>query len=185
MGEETSSEFSEESIKEEESSNGEELTEGEESSEADKDEEISEELPSMYDGPLYTGAKLTVIESYVKIMKYALRHSLTKQALGDLLTLVDDHLPTCSIVSLYRLRKLFLQLYEDISFTRHYCCVICHSPLESPSSSCRHRCGADSTIEFLQIDIQPQLRRRFQGNCVCVCVCVFVCVCVCVCVIYS
>lgn len=104
---ETSSEFGEE---EEDSSSSEETAEGEESSESDEEnsisgEESSEKLPAMYNGPLYTGAKLTVIESYMKIMKYALRHSLTKQALSDLLILVDDHLPTSSLVSQYRLKK--------------------------------------------------------------------------------
>ena len=39
-------------------------------------------------------------------MQFSLRHGLTKQASSDLLTLVGEHFPSNSIVTLYKLRKL-------------------------------------------------------------------------------
>lgn len=42
---------------------------------------------------LYEGSKLTVFQSYILVMKYALRHGLTKRALSDLLDLIGLHLP--------------------------------------------------------------------------------------------
>ena len=43
---------------------------------------------------LYNGSKLTTFDSYLLIMKYGLRHGLTKQALSDLLNLIEIHLPS-------------------------------------------------------------------------------------------
>lgn len=51
---------------------------------------------------LFDGSKLTVFQSYLLIMKYALRHGLTKLALSDLLDLVGLHLPNSSMLSSYR-----------------------------------------------------------------------------------
>lgn len=51
---------------------------------------------------LYEGSKLTVFQSYLHVMKCALRLGLTKQALSDLLNLVGMHLPESSMISLYR-----------------------------------------------------------------------------------
>ena len=51
---------------------------------------------------LYNSSKLTVFESYLLIMKYSLRHGLTKRAIGDLLDLVGMHLPEFSMISVYR-----------------------------------------------------------------------------------
>ena len=115
------------------------------------------------DKPLYPGGRLTVLESYMSITKYSLRHSLTKQALSDLLDLLDCHLPTTRMVSLHKFRKYFLELYEDITFSTHYCCTVCQSPLENASSTCRNGCDKIGSIEFLSIHIEPQLRRRFRG----------------------
>lgn len=137
--------------------------EGSRENERDEGEEyLDENNEEPYSEPLYAGAKMTVIESYMMVMRYSLCHSLTKQALSELLYLLDVHLPESSMVSLYKLRKFFLQLYEDITFQKHHCCSICHSPLATADSSCRHGCNG-TYIEFLSIHIEPQLRRRFQG----------------------
>ena len=161
---ESSSELQESSNELQESSS--EITKSSEDQGSSEDEEGSgdEEPANPLDEPLYSGAKLSVIDSYMKIMKYSLRHSLTKQALGDLLSLLDEHLPVSSMISVHRLRKLFLQLYEDMSFITHHCCSNCHSPLENSTSLCRHGCTS-SPIEFLQILVEPQLQRKFQGMC--------------------
>ena len=149
---------SEDSTEEEDDTSSEEEEEDD-----DSDDSREEESSEISDEPLYSGSRLTVMESYMQIMSYSLRHKLTKQALSDLLSLVDEHLPVSSMVSLHNLRKVFLQMYEDIRFDQHYCCSTCQSPLTSSNDTCRHGCG-DSAIEFLTIDIEPQLQRKFQGK---------------------
>lgn len=121
---------------------------------------------SSHHHPLYDGAKLSTWDSYLLIMKYALRHSLTKQAVKDLLDLVGMHLPTTSMMSLYRLKKFFLNLYEDISFSTHCCCSMCHSPLDDADATCRNGCDSDST-HFLTISVEAQLKRKLEGKTLC------------------
>lgn len=148
---------------EEQVSSCKELSDGEDNIEqlgADDADPASEEV---FSKPLYYGSNITLLESYMMIMKYSLRHSLTKQALGDLLALVDAHLPVKSMVSLYKLKNFFFQLYDDISFTTHYCCSGCQVKLKDASSSCKNGCGKDA-IEFLAVSVLPQLKRKFAGN---------------------
>ena len=57
----------------------------------------------------------------------------------------------------------FLRLYEDISFTTHYCCSSCHSPFDSRDSDCSNGCDKGS-VEFLTVAVEAQLRRKLQGT---------------------
>lgn len=113
--------------------------------------------------PLYEGSELTAWDCYLHIMRYALRHSITKTALSDLLGLVGLLLPGATSTSLYRFKKAFLELYEDISFTSHYCCSYCHSPYVARDSDCCNGCDAGS-VEFMTISVEAQLKRKFQGK---------------------
>ena len=116
--------------------------------------------PSMdddnFDQPLYPGATLTYFESHLQVFQYALRHRLTKLAFGDLLNLIDNHLPpTNSMVSLYKLKKHFLHLYQDITYTTHFCCSSCHACLPTLETPCPNDCE-DEAMEFLSISVIPQ-----------------------------
>ena len=55
----------------------------------EEDETISNESSNdeMYQ-PVYPGAELTVLESYLLLFQYSLRHSLTKKAFSELLEVV-------------------------------------------------------------------------------------------------
>ena len=81
----------------------------------------------------------------------------------DLLSLVGQHLPKASLSSLYKLKKCFLDLYDDISFNVHYCCSGCHSPFEDRHSVCLNGCSSTAT-EFLTIPVEPQLKRKLQSK---------------------
>ena len=105
-------------------------------------------LDDTFHRPLYEGAKLTVFESYLHLMQYSLRHGLTKQASSDLLSLIAKHLPLESMVSLYKLRKFFQDMYGDISFKNHYCCSDCHAPL---SATCPNGCDKPAVLQFLSV----------------------------------
>ena len=110
--------------------------------------------------PLHEGSNLSIWDSCLLIMKYSLRHSLSKQAV---LTLVGLHLPDASMTSHYKLKKIFLNLYEDISFTTHYCCSTCHSPFDDHHSACRNGCTSGAS-EFLTTSDEAQLNRKLQSK---------------------
>ena len=113
--------------------------------------------------PLHEDSQLTTWDCYLHIMRYCLRHSLTKTAVSDLLGLVGLLLPKATSTSLYKFKKTFLSLYEDISFNSHYCCSSCHSPFDSRDSDCCNGCDMGS-VEFLTISVEAQLRRKLQGR---------------------
>ena len=74
------------------------------------------------DQPLYDGVQMTVWDTYLLLMQHSLRHNLTKRAFSDLLKVVGTLLPRESFTSYYRLRKYFMNEYEDLTLSRHFCC---------------------------------------------------------------
>ncbi|KAK2552468.1 hypothetical protein P5673_026560 [Acropora cervicornis] len=66
--------------------------------------------------PLYPGASITIEDSILSIMKYALRHKMSYSALSDLLSLITLHIPSEShtqhLQSLYFLKKAFTSQNE-------------------------------------------------------------------------
>jgi hypothetical protein len=126
-----------------------------------QDDELDSE--GNFDQPLYPGAHLTFFESHLSVFQFALRHRLTKLAFSDLLNLIDNHLPTTnSMVSLYKLKKHFLHLYRDITYTPHFCCSSCHATLSTLESPCPNNCE-DEAMEFMSLAVAPQLKRRLEG----------------------
>lgn len=116
-----------------------------------------------FDTPLYPGSTMTYFESHLQVFQYALRHRLTKTAFSDLLNLIDAHLPPSNcMLSLYKLKKHFLQLYKDITYTTHFCCSNCHASLSSLEFPCPNQCEEEA-MEFLSISVAPQLKRRLEG----------------------
>lgn len=114
--------------------------------------------------PLYDGTDVTVWDSYMLLMQHSLRLCLTRQAFSDLLKVVGMLLPSKSMVSYYKLRKYFMDLYADIAFTYHYCCTHCHSPLQTKESACVNGCIPTKSEEFLTISVAGQLKRKLQGK---------------------
>lgn len=120
-------------------------------------------LSSEYFTPLYDSADITVIDSYLMLFQYSLRHSLTKKAFSELIQLVSVHLPCSSksAESLYKLKGLFMKSYEDIKQVPCQYCSKCHRLLES--ALCPSGCSSGME-EFLHIPLQPQLKRKIEGN---------------------
>ena len=118
---------------------------------------------------LHEESTLSTWDSYLHIMRYLLRYSLSKKAVSELLSLVGLHLPTSSSPSFYKFKKTFLDFYEDISFNTHYCFSNCHSPFEDRHSQCPSGCSADAA-EFLTISVEAQLKRKLQSKFIVKCV---------------
>ena len=112
---------------------------------------------------LYQGGEMTVLESYILLMQYSLRHSLSKAAFSELLKVVSVHLPHSSLCceSLYVLQSKFQSIFADLKPKTYEYCSTCHAPAspEKAICSCSSRCSG----QFIYIPVAPQLRRRIEG----------------------
>ena len=63
--------------------------------------------------PLFEGSEVSVLESYLMLLQYSLRHSLTKKAFSELLDLVIAHLPNTAkcATSIYKLKQFLLKCF--------------------------------------------------------------------------
>ena len=103
--------------------------------------------------PLYEGADLTILDSYLLLYQYSLRHCITQTAFSELISLVDTHLPkdAKSATSLYKLRKFFETNLNDLGSQLYSYCAKCHRLLEGdlePTVS-PNGCGGDQVNKFL------------------------------------
>lgn len=127
---------------------------------------------------LYPGASITVEDSILSIMKYALRHKTSYSALSDLLNLIVLHLPSEShtehLQSLYFLKKAFSTQSEkygheqsDIVIVHEYC-PNCIALWRSENDRICRFCGKARTRKknnyFLALDIGAQLKSLFKGK---------------------
>ena len=123
---------------------------------------------------IYPGASMTVEDSILSIMKYAMRHKTTYSALTDLLGLVSLHLPNNSdkehLRSLYFLKKAFSSSHErndkaPINIIEY--CPICEVPYGDAVNCtiCQRAKAKRDKNYFLKLDIGEQLQDMFKGKC--------------------
>lgn len=123
--------------------------------------------------PLYEGSSLTIPSSSTLLMKYKMRHNLTKEALSDLLQLIRLHLPSPNQYpsSLYIFQKQFLDL--PYPFVFHSFCAKCLGTVTSERVCVNQHCSNgvldDNSISSfieLPVDLQLQiiLKRMFHST---------------------
>ena len=113
--------------------------------------------------PLYDGSPISVLDSYLLLLQYAIRHSLNKKAFAELLQIVGAHIPSRNMISSYRLKKLFTDFFANIQGTTYYCCSDCHEPLDHVMSTCSNGCDGEAA-DFLIVPLETQLKKRLEGN---------------------
>lgn len=127
---------------------------------------------------LYPGASITIEDSILSIMKYALRHKTSYSALSDLLSLITLHLPTEShtehLQSLHFLKKSFSSQSEyygheqsDIVTVHEYCpnCIaLWRSNDERICRFCSKPRKKKTNNYLLALDIGAQLKSLFKGK---------------------
>ena len=126
------------------------------SHELDEDDELKT--------PLYDGADVSVLDSYLLVYQFALKHGLSKMAIDELIRLLSTHLPRSSkaATSLHTLEKYFAQSLE-ITVEVHRYCDTCHRLMEAESDRCEN--GCQSTIRtFVAVPIDLQLKKKLEGN---------------------
>lgn len=91
----------------------------------DAEGERCEEEESMDNKPLYDGAAITVGVSILLILTVAIRHSLTGEALNDILCLINLHCLTPNLCpkTLFQLKRHFHNVTNPVVF--HYFCAGC------------------------------------------------------------
>lgn len=121
-------------------------------------------LPVEFSFPLYGGADLSVLDSYILLLQYSLRHSLTKKAFSELIDLVTVHLPPTSksADSLHNLVGVFTKLFEDVQPVPCWYCSKCHRSLDSASTNCPSGCS-ETSDQFIHVPVGPQLKRKIEG----------------------
>ena len=126
------------------------------SHELDEDDELKT--------PLYDGADVSVLDSYLLVYQFALKHGLSKMAIDELIRLLSTHLPRSSkaATSLHTLEKYFAQRLEITTEVHRYC-DMCHRLMEAESDRCEN--GCQSTIQtFVAVPIDLQLKKKLEGN---------------------
>ena len=96
-------------------------------------------------------------------MQYALKHSLTKAALTNLLDVMRAFLPRANKLptSFYLVKKFFEKRCPEVTKIKNVSfCGMCHC--EVADSECPNGCSKP-VQEFLYIPIAPQLKRMATG----------------------
>ncbi|PIK40698.1 hypothetical protein BSL78_22453 [Apostichopus japonicus] len=116
--------------------------------------------------PLYDGALITEPLSSLAILAFALRHSLTKVAVRDLLQLINIHLPvSCLPETFYLFSKNFDERTEEVEF--HTYCKACLNYLGMDSILSCTVCGKNNIMKsdlvkdgfyFINLPLSTQLR---------------------------
>ncbi len=123
--------------------------------------EVSEPVPIT---PMYEGAQLTILDSYATLLCFAIRHGLSKQALSELIQLVNLHLPhsSQSLKSVYKLKKLFTDTFDDLQAKPYNYCSSCHALLDGDKCS-NTLCDEAPQCKFVMVPLAAQLQRRLEG----------------------
>ena len=113
-------------------------------------------------GPTLT---LQALTSYLLILQFALRHSLSAKAFSELLQLIAVHLPDGANLprSVHNLKKFFSKLFPDLQATVHGYCSVCHKLLPS-ALSVREDCSTGQINRFITVSLELQLKRFFEGK---------------------
>ena len=136
-----------------------------------QDDSTAEQLPPETDPdmlPIYAGAAITVAISFLLIMTYAIRHSLSGEALSDLLTLINIHCPAPNHIAktLYMFKKHFQNLKSPITF--HNYCSNCLISIPDKNQKVCQNVFCNQSFEklgslsfFIELPLQSQLQNLF------------------------
>ena len=128
---------------------------------------------AMSDIPLYEGSSLTIASSSVLLMKYAMKHNLTREALKDLLHLIKLYCPspnTCPN-SLHHFKKNFHDM-KYVTVTHSFCNSCFHEVTfdsEQPAICSNVLCKSElidkkSVCSFLEIPVDLQLKSILESK---------------------
>ena len=117
------------------------------------------------DGHLFAGSQVGIIEAFVMILQFVLKHHLSSKAFAELLLLLRVLLPRNSQLpkSVYMLKRFFLGMFLDMKVVEHRYCTDCHLPVQSERCSNPY-CSDAKVKRFITIPLRPQLKRMMAGK---------------------
>lgn len=132
------------------------------------DDSDSEDIPTNVDGifELYNNAPLTLNESMLCTLAFAVRHNLSGAAIADLLQLISIQLPKSNnmMKTLYFFKKYFSNLQAPVKL--HYYCSECYSQLADDKTKCvnaaNHKSKKIKVSFFLEIELEHQIKALFK-----------------------
>lgn len=120
------------------------------------------EPEAQQDLPLYNGAPISLGQSMIAILTFALVHSLSGSCLVDLLVLLNLHCMTPNLckTSLYLFKKYFEGIKSPVRIRLF--CSLCFEECEKQGCGA---CGPESSICYLvELPIISQLRKMFKKD---------------------
>ena len=106
----------------------------------DSDNEVPEQHPydhdrgSNYEEPIFPTSAVTKGQALSIVMAFYLRHHLTKNAIGDLLSMLDIFIPNALPKTTYFLEKQFLNWQKNVK--EHFYCTKCWEYIQEGQISC-------------------------------------------------
>lgn len=138
-------------------------------SEAETGDDNSSSISST---PLYEGSRVDLATSTLLIQTFAMRHSLSEQALSDLLTLVELHcpLPNTFTANIAAFQSHFHAKDRDI--VKCYFCTFCHLQGKRKVSDrqllickgCQREIGGNDRDSFLTVPLRAPLLTSLSGR---------------------
>lgn len=137
-----------------------------ESTENNSDTSVHSDEECHNDERLYDSATHTIFTSYVSIMLFVMKHSLTRDAFSDLLMLIKTHLPAKNnfTTSVYKLKEF---LKKNIGFEepiKHYFCDNCGVKVTQEDICQRPGCVGSKLSMFHDLRLVKQIQDLFKGN---------------------
>lgn len=144
---------------------GDEYLENEDSqniSDDDDNVENFEDPDGENDEPVYDGAQITLGESMLSTLMFAMSNNLTGSAFSELLELLSYHMPRKN-----KFKKTAYKFYKffegnDTPSTKHYYCSTCTSSLDSADAVCEERDENSEKSYFIELNISDQLKNLLQ-----------------------
>ena len=129
----------------------------------DTDEEII-----IDDKPIFEGSQLTIAGALVLVLSLSIKHSLSADALSNILVLLHVLMPpgTWLCKSLYKFKKFFTNIKSPIVY--HPYCSYCYQPVQKIDKVCPSKhCLKDLSLEnsksyFIELPIVQQLSTFFK-----------------------
>ncbi len=83
----------------------------------------------------------------------------------ELIQLVGLHLPSSAkgARSLYKLKQMFAEMFDDMQADSHHYCSACYSPLDAGERCSDSRCGGARVGRFVSVPIAAQLKHKVEG----------------------
>ena len=117
--------------------------------------------------PLYDGAEINVLNAYLMIFQFAIRHSLTTKAFAELLQLIAAFLPLYAKApkTVNALKTIFIDIFPHSKTVEHWYCSCCHQLLGPAATCSREACSNAKRDCFISIPLGAQLKKRMESKC--------------------